>query len=230
METKEKYFNFPIQLLDGFMINDKKVLNNIFDYAIYVHSTKLEFGTDIQKMKASAEYYNATNGNITNSIKNAKLLLDSIPENSPMVGIGLTMFWEFYKNEKTEFEKICLLGYLALKSILLLKPCCKLSNKYWLSRMDGKAKSISDYQQLSEPIRKYANEYQTKKIKDDLVLNWGLVTYSRYTRGFYVSYQLELKALIIVAEKTKKAYKMKELKFKEKQILSEVLMEINPPP
>ena len=32
-----RYFNFPIVLLDGFINTPLKVLNNIYDYATYVH-------------------------------------------------------------------------------------------------------------------------------------------------------------------------------------------------
>ncbi len=38
MKKNERYFNFPIRLLGGFLENDREVLDNIFDYALYFHS------------------------------------------------------------------------------------------------------------------------------------------------------------------------------------------------
>lgn len=51
--------------------------------------------------------------------------------------------------------------------------------------------------------------------KDELVDKWGLKTYSRYTRGFYFSFKMELDALVFEAEKSRKKAKMAYLKKKE---------------
>jgi hypothetical protein len=37
MNDDVRYFNFPIVLLEGFMIDSQKCLADIFDYAIYSH-------------------------------------------------------------------------------------------------------------------------------------------------------------------------------------------------
>lgn len=223
MKNDEKYFNFPIQLLNGLMIDTKKVLNNICDFAIYENSLKLEYDTDLEKMKTSASFYKLNLNNVSNSLKNGKILYNNIPENSPKVGLSISIFWDFYKNDKTEFDKICLLAFLGIKSILGIKPYCKMDNKYWLSRMDGKPKKINDYLDLSVEVRKFANEYQTAKIKKALRNNWGLVTYSRYCRGFYVSFKITLKQLVLEAEKRRISTKEKQYKEKEKETLKEVL-------
>lgn len=236
---KEIYFNFPIQLLSGFMVDSEKVLNNIMDYAVYRHSLNLEFGSDSQKIKDSASHFGITLGNASETRKKGSLLFDSIPEKSPIVGIGKTILFEFYKNEKSEFEKICLLGYLAIRSILGTKEYCLTNNSLWLARMDAQSKAVkaekfvlpNEYDiQLSVEINKYAKEYQTKKIKAELRNNWGLVTYSRFTKGFYISYKLELKALIIIAETRRKSNAEKEFKLKEKELIKEVLKKLNSRP
>jgi hypothetical protein len=48
------------------------------------------------------------------------------------------------------------------------------SNNYRLARIDAKTKTITDIADLSIEVRRYANEYQTKK-KTELRDNWGLL-------------------------------------------------------
>ena len=224
--SKEKYFNFPIQLLEGFMINSNKVIIDIKDYAVYENALKLEHGTELQKMKASASFYNMTLGSVKSTLDNGSLLYDSIPTNTAKVGLNLSIWWDFYKNEKTEFDKICLLAFLGIKSIIGAKPYHKATNLYLWSRMDGKTNMIVEVSELSKEVRKFANEYQTKKIKTALRNNWGLVHYARHTRGFYVSFKITLKQLILEAEKRRISTKEKQYKEQEKEALKEVLEQL----
>lgn len=221
--SEDKYFNVPIEIFSGFMLDHQTVLRNVADYAIYAHSLKLEFDSPEDKVKHAASYFNVTLGSALMTLNNGKKLNGIYQDGAPKTGISLPMFWDYFDNEKSDFEKICLLGFLAIKSILQKKSFQKLDNKYWLSRMDGRAKSVKEISELSKEIRFYANEYQTKKIKSSLVLNWGLVTYSRYTRGFYVSYKLSLEELIYEAEKKRISVREKEYKKMEQQALQNVL-------
>lgn len=222
-----KYFNFPIQLVEEFMIDPKKVLNDISDYVIYKDSLRLEFGTKLEKMKESASFYNMTLGDNKKGLDNGEMLYNSLPSNPPIVGLNLTIWWDFYQNDKTEFDKICLLAFLGIKSIIGTKTVYKkITNQNLLSRMDGKANKVNDYLELSDEVRKYANEYQCKKIKTALRNNWGLITYARYTRGFYVSFKIELKQLIMEAEQRRVSTKEKQYKEREKQALKEVLEQL----
>ncbi len=226
-ENKERYFNFPIQLLDGFLIDSKTCLNNIIDYAIYSHSLVLEFGDDeFDLMKASASFFNVSLGSVIISYENGKELFNSIEEGSPKVGLNVSIFWDFYKNSKSEFEKVTLLAFLAIKSIIGKKPYWKVTNNYWLSRMDGKVKSVQEEKELTNEIRKYATEYQTKKIKKHLHLYWGLKDYSRYTRGFYVSFKLSLEQLVYVAEKRRETTKERAYKHQQQEALKKALQKL----
>lgn len=207
MNTKEKYFNFPIQLLEGFMIDTRKVLNNISDYAIYESTLELEYGTELEKIREIAHFYCVILGNEENTLINGKNLYNSIPKRSPKVGLNLAIFWDFYKNNKSDFEKACLLCYLALKSIIGTKPYCKITKLYLLSRMDGKVCTVKNAE-LSKEVRKYATRYQTEKILNELVSNWYLVYYSQHTRGLYVSFKLDLDSLALEVEKKKKSKKI----------------------
>ena len=255
-EQEERvYFNFPIQLLQGFMVDDKKVLNDIMDYAVYVQSLNPKLhGSETQKINDSAKFFGIILGNSKKSLRVGKELYDSIPEKSPKARIEKGMIFDFYENKKSEFEKICLLGFLTLKSILGTKDYCKTNNSLWLARIDGQPKAVkidsndflgnqpfNEYKiELSAEINKFANEYQTKKMKNELRNNWGLVTYSRFTKGFYISFNvtdskgkkrgLNLKELIEVAEISRKSTKEMEYKQKEKQLIKEVLQELKTRP
>ncbi|HFG0577326.1 TPA: hypothetical protein ACGFUY_001157 [Flavobacterium psychrophilum] len=221
--SKEKYLNFPIQLLSGFMIDTRKVLNDIIDYAVYQNSLKLELGTDLEKIKTSASFYNMTLGNNKNTFDNGKMLYNSLPENSPKVGLSISMFWDFYKNDKSEFDKICLLAFLGIKSILGTKSYCKVTNLYLWARMDGKTNTIVEVSELSNEVRKYANRYQSENIKNELILNWHLIYYSRFTRGFYVSLKMTLEDLIFEAEKKRKSIKENQYKQLKNEDLKKAL-------
>ena len=222
MKTDEKYFNVPIQLFRGFMDDSLNCLNNVFDYAIYEHSLKLN-GVQIERFRAACKWYGVTPGNENESFRNGREKVLNADKKSPKVGISKTIWFDFYKNDKSDFDKICLLGYLAIKSILQNKAYCKIDNKFWLSRMDGNAKSINDFFELSETLKPYANEYQTVKIKTELRNNWGLTTYSRHTRGFYVSFDLTIEQLVFEAEKRRKSTIDKQHKDREKEAIKAAL-------
>lgn len=207
-----RYLNFPIQMLGGFLLDSKGVLDDVMDYSVYAHSVEnLELGNEEDAFKSSAKYFGISFGNPSESIKNGEALYDSLGTGNPMVGIDRDMLFDYYKNHKSEFEKRCLLGYLAIRSILMDKPYCKTTNDNWFSRMDGKA-SKTPKEKLSKEIRNFYNEYQAKKIKTELSLKWNLKTYSKYTRGFYVSFKLDLDDLVFHAEKRRKSYQLKKLK------------------
>ncbi|MEW5677050.1 hypothetical protein ABGT15_12115 [Flavobacterium enshiense] len=213
-ENQEKYFNFPIHLLKGFMKHSSVCLNNILEYSIYAHSEKLEYSNDLERFESSLNYYEIKvpeDKNVTLAwLKNGEHLYLNKPEKCPMVGLRLGIFWDFYNNHKREIDKICLLGFLSIKSILQNKPYCKIDNKFWLSRMEGNATSVDYFEDLDDNIRIYANEYQTKKIKSLLSDHWGLITYARYTKGFYVSFSLTIEELAYQVEKNRILSKQKK--------------------
>src|SRR5690606_35847291 len=141
----DRYFNFPVQFLEGYFDNPKDVLRNILDYALYAHTLKYEHDSGYKSLITSAEkYFSVQVGSKKLTYDNGEDLFNSIPESCPKVGIRWPIFWDFYNNDKTDFEHACLLGFLAIKSILLNKPYCKVTNNYWWARMDGKAKSVND--------------------------------------------------------------------------------------
>lgn len=213
MKTDARYFNFPINLLIGFMEKDKtsKCLNNICDYAIYAYSLTIGLSNENERIGIACNYFCLSLGNTEKSIRNGKSLYHSNTGSKVMTGINVKVWFDYYKNEKTDFEKICLLGHLAIKSILQSKPYLKIDNKFWFSRIAGFNNSV-DVDKFPCNILKFLNEYQTKKIKNELSYNWGLKTFSKHNRGFYVSYKLPLEKLVYEAEKRRKITKEKQHK------------------
>jgi hypothetical protein len=239
MKDDEKYFNVPIQIFEGFMEDSKDCLNNAFNYAVISQSNKLT-GNKEERYKAACKFFGVSDrdmtktkffgvksGDVTQKIIIGNHLISTIPANSPKVGLRLSLFWDYYKNEKSNFEKVCLLGYLSIKSILQTKAYCKINNMFWLSRMDGNAKSITDLIELSEAMKPYGKEYQTVKIKTELRNSWGLTTYSRHTRGFYVSFDLTIEQLVFEAEKRRKSTKDKQYKQRENDAIKAALHKLN---
>lgn len=208
-----EYYNFPIQLINGFLDDSKKVLIDISHYCIYrVFSDNFEkYSGSFAGYQKACDDFGVEFKNVATAYQNGKTLYDATIDKSPMVGMSSELYWDYMNNEKTDFEKVCLLGDLAFKSILGAKSYIKLDNKYWFSRMDGSVKSISK-EELSPKLQRYLNEYQTKKIKNQLIANWGLASYSRYNRGFYVSYRMSLDDLAYHAEKIRKSTQDKKIK------------------
>jgi hypothetical protein len=221
------YFNFPIVLLQGFLLDHSKCLNDIFDYAIYSYLEK-HHGGDLNEISEAEKEYWLTIGNKKRTYQNGRALHDSIPDNVPFVGIQKDIWFDYYKNEKSEFQKVCLLAFLAIKSILGKKSYWKTNFKLVFSRMAGYSHTIKDASELpKELIRYYTYRYHSDKIIKELKLNWNLKQDGHRTKGFYVSFKMKIKDLITIVESNRKTKKEKEMKDREKAIRLEVLKELN---
>ena len=210
--ANERYLNFPVVLLDSFLTDTNEVLSNIVAYACYRMIPTFGTLNEYDAMSQTMDYFGLTITDVQMFIDRGGALYNSIDLNSPMVGLNCSTFFQYRNNFKTEFEKVCLLAHLGLRSILQNKPYCKITNIYLLSRMDGKSKAVESFNELSEALQKYCNNYQIRKFKAELVDSWSLKTYSYKTRGFYVSYKLDLNKLVFEAEKRRKKYKDKKRK------------------
>lgn len=188
------YMNFPVQLLKGFLLDSTKVLKNIRDYAFYVYSMDMEFESKTEAMEFSRKYFNIDIDDPKESWDNGRHLHE-INKESPVTGLNTTLYLLYLNNEKSNFEKVCLLAHLALKSIIQNKTYVKLDNLYLFSRMDGNSKSIDDENSLSNELRPYFKRYQRDKIIKELRDSWGLSYYSKRNRGFYISFKLGEKKL-----------------------------------
>jgi hypothetical protein len=142
------------------------------------------------------------------------MLFDSIPEDSPKASIKRHLVSEYLEQSKSEFQIVCFLAFAAIKSIIQRQGVKKITKGYLLSRMAG-YNGVSET--LPDWIKKYGVRHNMDKIKQELQLNWGLNLYGIHTRGFYVSFKMDLDELAIYAEKKKKSNKIKILKQKKQQ-------------
>lgn len=199
-----KYFNFPVALISSLFNSKRKVLDEICNYSLYAFSLNIKCEQqEYDKFLEAAKYFDVPlTGNEEEKYKSGKELYSRYAL-SPKTGLNTSVFWDFYKNYKSDYDLACLAAYLSIKSIIGTKPYCKITNLHLWSRMCGYPSQVKDLSGLSANVHRYANEYQTKKIKKTLVQSWNLVTYARYTRGFYVSFNMSLEDLISQAKKRK---------------------------
>ncbi|WP_185286758.1 hypothetical protein [Chryseobacterium indologenes] len=235
MESPErpdvKYFNFPVQIMQGVLKANgqikKEFLNSLLYYAIYKHSLFIEDlneyeETEEERFKRSAQWLDVSLGNLDYALSKGETQYSKYKNTKVFTGLNTKIFWDFYKNDKTDYQWECLFAFLALKSIIGKKHYVKTNNQLLFTRMAGKEK-VKEYQ-----ILKGFNftRYHLDKIKTELQINWGLKYYSRYTKGFYAGFDIDLESLIYEAEKRKDSMKIVLLKEEKKTTVNTVLERI----
>jgi hypothetical protein len=161
--------------------------------------------------------------NIDFAFKDGEMLYNSIPDRSPKTSINKDIIFDFYKNEKTEFEVVVFLAFAAIRSILQRQPFVKVTNEYLLGRMAGNAKKGDA---LPYWLEIYKTRYQLDKIKNELQLNWGLKLYANHVRGFYVSFKMDIRTLAFHVEKRRKKTRERELAAIKKEAKEMAIAEI----
>lgn len=234
METSKnnvKYFNFPVNLMQGILKSNQEskraFLSNLLYYSIYSHSTFIEDlneyeETEEERFKRSASWLNVELRSVNYALSQGRQLYSKYRNSKVYTGLNTDIFWDFYKNDKTDYIWECLFAFLALKSVIGKKQYAKTNNQLMFTRMAGKEK-VKDYLTL-----KGFNftRYHLDKIKTELQINWGLKYYSRYTKGFYVGFDIDLKELVFEAEKRKESMKINLLKESKKSALNIALEKI----
>jgi hypothetical protein len=134
-------------------------------------------------------------------------------------GISRTVFWDYYNNEKSQWQITELLGYLAIKSIVGKQPTYKVGEKLLKARMSG-LHAIKDGA-IDASIEEFLTESKMRSLKTRLCLNWGMKKSPTKARGFWVSMgnKTSLVGLIIASKQTAKKNKIKRLKDQEREAL-----------
>ncbi len=191
------FFNFPISMLSGFMTNSYLTLDAIFDFCIWKRYEKNE---DIDEVK---KYFHVTIGNESKTLKNGKELSNKYGNNGcPWTGIGGDLFWTYYKNDRSDFDKATLLAFLAIKSLIGQKPYYKVTNQSVIfKRMAGYKES--EKFNIPKEIKKFTTRSRFDRIKLELKEKWNVVIYANHVRGMYISTTLSLEELAMQAEKNK---------------------------
>lgn len=208
---EERYFNFPVTLLQDAFYDIRSTMNNIMNYAGYARAKELSRGDKTKRMNDAGDYLEIEFGNALQSFKNGKILFESTPPNSPMTGINSRTCFDFFNNHKTEFKIAVLLAFLAFKSIIGNKKYSCITNNFLLSRMGGFSSTVG-LDKLPETLIKYSTRWKLDKIKVELCDKWNLAIYGYRIKGFYCSLKLTTEGLAEVAEEKRFNYKLKKHK------------------
>lgn len=167
-----------------------------------------------------------THGNHATGLKSSEDIYqqtkDSI-ERPVTVSIKKDLLFEYFKNEKSEFEIAVFLGFVGLKSIIGKKPYIKITNDYLIARMFGYSSVIELEKDYSAERCKYSTRYHLDKVKTKLESDFSLKLYGQKTRGFYVSFKLSLLDLVYHAELKRETRKEKERKALKSDTINQVL-------
>lgn len=183
----------------------------------------------------STKYLTEKTNNPANILKNGKETENRIKEKEPFVSVKIDLLFSFFSKDKEDYEKIQLVAYLAIRSIIGKKEYVKTNMPYILCRMNG----FSTKKEIPEDLKnhqkelfeKYSIRYHREKLITDLQLNWNIITYSNHTRGMYVSIgsgikNITIEKLAYIAEKEKKSNRILDLKKSKKNARELALKEL----
>lgn len=209
------YLNFPIVLIKTAFADKKDCMKIIIDVGIYRHSFDLFGYADASTMKETATMLGITLPKVAESLRVAENIIHAIDSKAVYVGISKDIIFDYYNNEKTEFQIASFCAFCAVRSIVGKKKLCKTNKSLIHARMFG-FNSIRELPtNLSEMQFKYANRYHIDKAIKELELNWHLKLFADHCRGFYLSFEAthhELAQKCITSKKSYKEVKLKELK------------------
>lgn len=219
------FLNFPVSLLKPAFSSMRQVCDDIINYSCFKHSEILH-GSPTKRMTDSAfNHYGIKLGNVSKSFERGKMLYQTTPEKTAMTGISKSLLFEYYQNDKTDFEIALLLSFLAIKSILGKKSYCRITTDYLLCRMAGYT-SKSEITELPANLKIYLTRRKMDSLKIELRNSFGLKIYGRYTRGFFVSFELPIEQLIKEVEMKRKRYIEKTQRGEQSKAVKKVLTEL----
>lgn len=224
MAIEKQFLNFPIQLLEGFMENPLVCLDNIFCYGVIslIKNRKL---SSIEEIRRKWKY-KISKEDEHNILEKGKILYDKFKdENFPYTGIHFKTYLRYLKS-KTDQEYMCLLAFLALKSIIQTKPYQNTKNGFLYSRMVGSPRKTDN---IPEKI-KYWMESRYRRDKVFLLLEQSFHFVRTYkARGITYSFSLTKEALELAIlkrkyEKSRKAITVEKriAKYRAEEKLKEI--------
>lgn len=214
IKPEDRYLNFPISFLNGFMNGPNQCFAMILAYNIYekvyseyatldsledfILNTEVEtYELDLEELASLGEkLYKAT-------VKKEESECRKIPK----VGISIGLFNDFFQVQKSDFDLVCLLAYLAIRSIIQKSDYRNIKNSLLLARMAG-------YSNIGHPIPEEVyywmvkSRYRRTKVLDCIRDRYKMKTAFK-ARGITCSFSLSQEDLEyrILLTKTKKKNK-----------------------
>lgn len=227
------YITFPVGLLRGFEKMEfeevRSMANSAINYAFYLVYKKLEC------VEESADLIGIKFGNPEKDLEKGKQLFEEYG-NCPLVSVNKEIMFQFYKDKKSDFEKLTFATYCGLRSILGNRNSAKTNNYLLIARLLGFNK-IEDFENSRYESMWFVSFLSTKNklryhltekvILNEICLNWGLKYYGERTRGFYFSFKVSQQDLVYYAEKNKKSYKLSIMNADRKKAKLEALKRLN---
>lgn len=216
------YLNFPIVLLENIFTDKDDCLDFIIGFVVYQRAHQLFGEVNTGFMKLAADDLFIILGNSQRDIKEAKAYLKVAPNPNnlgPYVGVNKDIIFDYYKNDKTEFQIAAFCAFCAVRSILGKKVSCKTNKALIHARMFGYRSTKQMPDKMTAIQKKYLNRYHMDKLIQELELNWHLKLFGGHCRGFYLSFDLSHCDLAMEHNKAKKKVKVDALKEKKKAAL-----------
>lgn len=142
--AKSRYLNFPIYFLKGFLEDPDTNFTFILAYSMYekVFSENATLDSiDDFLLNSEVETYELDLEQLSllgEELYDKKIEFEeSKGKKIPMVGIRVDLFNDFYRMGKNDFELVCLLAYLAIRSIIQKSDYRNIKNNLLLARMAG---------------------------------------------------------------------------------------------
>lgn len=214
----KKYLNVPVPMLKDLHSNSKRFFDDAFDVGLYLYSKTLT-GSEEKRYKDSLHFFGITQRNFKNGIVTAKQFLNRIPDKYPTIGIEKDMLFDYYKNDKSDFDIICLSAFLGIRSILGKKPYDKTNKSLIHARMFGYNTAKELPVELTPLQEKYKIRWHMDKLLEELQINWHLKVLWNHNRGFYLSFDLSFDEMAAIIEKDKQIFKIQQLKELKKKAI-----------
>jgi hypothetical protein len=221
MDNNKKFLNIPIPMLKELHTNSNSFFSNVFDVGIYRYSKTLT-GSEEKRYRDALHFLGIIQGNIKNGISNAKQILNKIPGKYPTTGIEKEILFDYYKNDKSDFDIICLSAFLGIRSILGKKPYDKTNKSLIHAKMFGYVTANELPAKLTPLQEKYKARRQMDKVILELEINWHLKVLWNHNRGFYLSLDLLYDDLALIIEKDKQMIKIQQIKEMKRKAIEKV--------
>ena len=238
-KTKQKanYVIFPLWLLEGAnVVNIHEIAFKIFCFAVYPHAKKLGFGTLERRIASASTYYGFHLGEFDRRAYKIRdvgeILFNNLKPGYPMASIPANKLIEYINFnedayfEKNELEVISFLAYCSLRSIVGKELTRKTYIIVMVARMAGNYKTPNE-NELPDFLKKYLRRRQFDKLKWELKQNWGVKFYAKNSKGFYVSFDLEIKTFIKTIEKNRKHILLSQDRKAESEAREQALKELD---
>jgi len=191
----EKYYRFPIPLMRGFWEsngNAQRCLDDVlYFYARLVwENTGSKFSEDyfydfIGKELGIENFKYSTKAGLYHRTKDYWWDYTSEKYDGAYFSISRHLFFKFYNKETTQEDRIGLLAYLAVKSIVGNKLFAQTNRFFIASRMACNTKFVKE---LPQEIKQHLTRRKFEKLKATLFEVYHVSIYTdRRMRGCYVS-------------------------------------------